>query len=67
MDRYPKYMAADGYIWSPIVSPVLQILMPIFEVLHISNLAHMVFNLGCAFSPTSGSLIAFRFLCRHFS
>jgi MFS family permease len=31
-------------------------------ILHISNLAHVGFNLGCAFSPTSGSLIAFRFL-----
>jgi hypothetical protein len=38
-----------------------------FQVLHISNLAHGVLNLGCAFSPTSGSLIAFRFLCMYFA
>jgi len=30
-------------------------------VLHISNLIFLAFNLGCAFSPTTGSLIAFRF------
>ncbi|KIM81265.1 hypothetical protein PILCRDRAFT_72101 [Piloderma croceum F 1598] len=31
-------------------------------VLHIGNLAHAVMNLGCAYSPTLGSLLAFRFL-----
>ncbi|KIM90654.1 hypothetical protein PILCRDRAFT_811100 [Piloderma croceum F 1598] len=31
-------------------------------VLHIANLVFLAFNLGCAFSPTTGSLIAFRFL-----
>jgi hypothetical protein len=31
-------------------------------VLHIGNLIYLAFNLGCAFSPTAGSLIAFRFL-----
>ncbi|KAK2461288.1 hypothetical protein APHAL10511_006815 [Amanita phalloides] len=31
-------------------------------VLHISNIFTMGFSLGCAFSPTTGSLIAFRFL-----
>jgi MFS family permease len=31
-------------------------------VLHIGNLIYLAFNLGCAFAPTAGSLIAFRFL-----
>ncbi|KAI5119904.1 hypothetical protein M0805_003708 [Coniferiporia weirii] len=31
-------------------------------VLHISNWAFLVFNLACAFSPNTGSLIAFRFM-----
>ncbi|KAF8637929.1 hypothetical protein AX17_002550 [Amanita inopinata Kibby_2008] len=31
-------------------------------VLHISNLFTMCFSLGCAFSPSTGSLIGFRFL-----
>jgi predicted MFS family arabinose efflux permease len=31
-------------------------------VLHIGNLVYLAFNLGCAFSPTAESLIAFRFL-----
>ncbi|KAH9994106.1 multidrug resistance protein 4 [Russula compacta] len=32
-------------------------------VLHINNLLFILFNLGCAFSPTKNTLIAFRFLC----
>jgi hypothetical protein len=35
---------------------------PRFQVLHIGNLIYLAFNLGCAFAPTAGSLIAFRFL-----
>jgi multidrug resistance protein len=31
-------------------------------VLHISNIFTTLFNLGCAFSPSTGALIAFRFL-----
>ncbi|KAM6503475.1 multidrug resistance protein 4 [Amanita muscaria] len=31
-------------------------------VLHVSNIFTVIFSLGCAFSPTTGSLIAFRFL-----
>ncbi|KXN82226.1 hypothetical protein AN958_02917 [Leucoagaricus sp. SymC.cos] len=31
-------------------------------VLHIANLFSLAFSLGCAFSPNTGSLIAFRFL-----
>ncbi|KAF5357193.1 hypothetical protein D9756_006598 [Leucocoprinus leucothites] len=31
-------------------------------VLHIANIFTMAFSLGCAFSPNTGSLIAFRFL-----
>jgi len=30
--------------------------------LHIANLVYLAFNLGCAYSTTAGSLIAFRFL-----
>ncbi|KAA1466239.1 multidrug resistance protein 4 [Dentipellis sp. KUC8613] len=32
-------------------------------VLHISNLLFLAFNLGCAFAPSTGALIGFRFLC----
>ncbi|KAF9051365.1 multidrug resistance protein 4 [Panaeolus papilionaceus] len=31
-------------------------------ILHIANIFTLAFSLGCAFSPTAGSLIAFRFL-----
>ncbi|KIM71778.1 hypothetical protein PILCRDRAFT_16737 [Piloderma croceum F 1598] len=31
-------------------------------ILHIGTLLHVGFNLGCAFSPSAGSLIGFRFL-----
>ncbi|KAJ7817769.1 major facilitator superfamily domain-containing protein, partial [Mycena olivaceomarginata] len=31
-------------------------------VLHIGNLCTIAFNLGCAFAPTTGSLLGFRFL-----
>lgn len=33
------------------------------QVLHLSNLFTLAFSLGCAFSPNTGALIAFRFLC----
>ena len=36
-----------------------------FEVLHIGNLLHVVFSVACAYAPSIGSLIAFRFLGRH--
>jgi hypothetical protein len=32
------------------------------QVLHISNLVFLCFNLGCALAPTTNSFIAFRFL-----
>ena len=32
------------------------------QVLHLSNLFFLAFNLGCAFAPNVGALIAFRFL-----
>ncbi|KAH9478470.1 Efflux pump radE [Psilocybe cubensis] len=31
-------------------------------ILHIGNLFNIAFNLGCAFAPTTGALIGFRFL-----
>ncbi|KAJ3571950.1 hypothetical protein NP233_g3420 [Leucocoprinus birnbaumii] len=31
-------------------------------VLHIANIFTLAFSLGCAFSPTTGALVAFRFL-----
>ena len=34
-----------------------------FKVLHISNLLTVGFSLGCAYAPTTGALIGFRFLC----
>ena len=33
------------------------------QILHIGNLITIGLNLGCAFAPTTGALIAFRFLC----
>lgn len=35
-----------------------------YQILHISNLLTMAFNLGCAFSPNTGSLLALRFVGR---
>ncbi|PPR01247.1 hypothetical protein CVT24_006011 [Panaeolus cyanescens] len=32
------------------------------QILHIANIFTLVFSLGCAFSPNTGSLIAFRFM-----
>ena len=32
-----------------------------WQIFHISNLLFIAFNLGCAFAPTSGALIALRF------
>lgn len=32
------------------------------QVLHITNAVFIVFNIACAFAPSTGSLIAFRFL-----
>lgn len=32
------------------------------QVLHLSNLFFLVFNLACAFAPNTASLIIFRFL-----
>ena len=32
------------------------------QILHIGNIFTLFFSLGCAYSPTTGSLIAFRFL-----
>ncbi len=34
------------------------------QVLHIGNLLFLAFSFGCAYSPTTGSLIGFRVLCR---
>ncbi|KAG5733252.1 hypothetical protein E4T56_gene20850 [Termitomyces sp. T112] len=54
------------YLLSFALGPLL--LAPLSEmygrtwVLHIGNLFSLVFTLGCAFSPTAGSLIGFRFL-----
>ncbi|VDB97006.1 unnamed protein product [Peniophora sp. CBMAI 1063] len=36
------------------------------KILDISNLFFLAMNLGCAFSPTTGSLLAFRFMCGGF-
>ncbi|KAG6873670.1 hypothetical protein C0995_012604 [Termitomyces sp. Mi166 len=54
------------YLLSFALGPL--ILAPLSEmygrtwVLHIGNLFSLFFTLGCAFSPTAGSLIGFRFL-----
>lgn len=34
------------------------------QILHVSNIAFLAFNLGCAYSKTTGILIGFRFLGR---
>ena len=39
----------------------------ITKILHIANVFSIAFNIGCAFAPSSGSLIAFRFLGACFS
>jgi hypothetical protein len=62
-------------VWSRMGNCVLRLIVSdfvveaysIFKILHICNLVHIGFNLGCAFSPTAGSLIAFRFLGIYFS
>lgn len=33
-----------------------------FQVLHISNIFSLAFNLGCAFAPDTGTLLALRFI-----
>jgi MFS family permease len=55
-----------------ISSPVQMLLFFFFLIIspppgrwlyHISNLLTLAFSLGCAFAPTMGSFIGFRFLC----
>ena len=36
--------------------------MNALQVLHISNIAFLIFNLACAFAPDVGAMIGFRFL-----
>ena len=39
-----------------------QLLINALQVLHISNIAFLIFNLACAFAPNVGAMIGFRFL-----
>lgn len=39
-----------------------RLLLNYLKVLHISNISFLVFNLACAFAPSTGALIGFRFL-----
>ena len=50
-----------GRVW---VCPTLSsnISLHSHQVLHISNLVSLSFNLGCALAPNTGSFIVFRFL-----
>ncbi|KAI0053098.1 MFS general substrate transporter [Auriscalpium vulgare] len=50
--------AISPLIWAP-----LSEIYGRLWILHINNLLFLAFNLGCAFAPTTGALIGFRFLC----
>ena len=54
-------MAELGYIC---LSTPPGLLLTTIKVYHIANIFSMGFSFGCAFSPTAGALIGFRFLCR---
>jgi len=48
---------------SPLVYAPLSEMFGRTWVLHINNMLFVVFNLGCAFAPSTYYLLAFRFLC----
>ena len=49
--------------WDIVLIHYPSLIHTIFQILHIGNLLTMGLSLGCAFAPTTGALIAFRFLC----
>ncbi|KAK2461306.1 hypothetical protein APHAL10511_006833 [Amanita phalloides] len=51
-----------SYALAPLVFAPLSEMYGRRWVLNIANIFTVIFSLGCAFSPTTGSLIAFRFL-----
>ncbi|KDQ29201.1 hypothetical protein PLEOSDRAFT_1092869 [Pleurotus ostreatus PC15] len=51
-----------AYALGPLVLAPLSEMYGRTWVLHIANILFLGFNIGCAFSPNAGSLIAFRFL-----
>ncbi|KAL4264563.1 MFS transporter superfamily protein [Pleurotus pulmonarius] len=50
-----------AYALGPLVLAPLSEMYGRTWVLHIANILFLAFNIGCAFSPNAGSLIAFRF------
>ena len=55
MGAYPR-SSAQVAVCCDLYGPFL------LQVLHLSNLEFLVFNLSCGFAPDVGTLIAFRFL-----
>lgn len=51
-----------GRTWVRAHMPPPNIMLIAIQVLHIANVFSLAFNLGCAFAPNTGALIAFRFL-----
>ncbi|KAH6918029.1 major facilitator superfamily domain-containing protein [Coprinopsis sp. MPI-PUGE-AT-0042] len=51
-----------SYAMGPLILSPLSEIYGRSWILHISNLLTMAFNLGCAFSPNTGSLLALRFI-----
>lgn len=51
-----------GRTWVRAHVPPSIITLNFLQVLHIANIFSLAFNLGCAFAPNTGALIAFRFL-----
>ena len=65
--RKPLFLAPlsemYGRTWVMVlVSTLTHFLIPCAQVLHISNVFSIGFSLGCAFAPTTSTLIALRFL-----
>ena len=56
------YSPNDCFSYQPLIVAPLSEMYGRTWVLHICNLFSLAFNLGCAFAPSVGSLIAFRFL-----
>ncbi|KAJ7512748.1 major facilitator superfamily domain-containing protein [Mycena galericulata] len=51
-----------SFAFGPLILAPLSEMYGRRRVLHIGNLFSIAFNLGCAFAPTTGALLGFRFL-----
>lgn len=58
-------MGGSGYVNVAKLSYAILIAV-MKKIMHIANILTLAFSLGCAWSPTVGSLIAFRFMSRSF-